>query len=59
LFNENYETVISTYVRYSKTTTETIEELERIEDKFYNANAIRITLRCFGTDEQSIILRTL
>lgn len=47
----------NTYVTYTSSYTSTNTLTSLSTDKFFNTNSWRIKLRCFGTDEQSIILR--
>lgn len=50
-------TVATSYVTYTSSyvTTNTLTSLST--DQFFDTNSWRIKLRCFGTDEQSLILR--
>ena len=52
-------TAATSYVTYTSSyvTTNTLTSLST--DQFFDTNSWRIKLRCFGTDEQSLILRKI
>lgn len=52
-------TVATSYVTYTSSYVTKNELTSLSTDQFFNTNSWRIKLRCFGTDEQSLILRKI